>query len=449
MSKKPLFLLLLATMLVGCSNNPSSSADPSISDNPTSEVTPSTSENVTTSEDKSTSESSEVPPSSEESSEESSESSSEEVIPETKVVTIKEAKELAKPLFGKENEVGVYESDIRVSLKKVQLVDVLDAITTKQGYGSRYKLLVADNTGYMYIKVPQTIYENMKKYRNDKSSYDINGTLGLYNDEVEVICNEKPTWLKDENNYVIDYDKLSTSMTLSQIYEATSKLKMNGKGIAFSYLVNLDVQCLGKDFENSNVYFGSGDYIINVHGSDKLYNKFTKGTSYHLVGALQMFNYRPGLIYVDHKVIQDEVAIDYANLETKTCEQLYNYKYETDKQESYPEYSKYFEKPFKLVGYFNAIDDGLNVSLTFGDKFFEGDFANEAQASAKNQVFFKNKNMIKFTVEEFDNSINTNPMVNCYYNGFKVEMVVFPYLWNTHKFPQVYCYSFTQLETIE
>ena len=57
---------------------------------------------------------------------------------------------------------------------------------------------------------------------------------------------------------------------------------------------------------------------------------------------------------------------------------------------------------------------------------------------------------IFFVNENYQKLISTNTQYCPVYEhielGSKLRVVVFPYLWNTQKYPQVYCYSFEILD---
>ena len=75
----------------------------------------------------------------------------------TQSITIAHIKEKAKEYKGLENSVGVYESNYSVEIE-LKLLACLDAITTKTGYGDRYKILMSDGTDYIYLKTKQENY---------------------------------------------------------------------------------------------------------------------------------------------------------------------------------------------------------------------------------------------------------------------------------------------------
>ena len=354
--------------------------------------------------------------------------------------SIEKIKEIANNYRGLENSVGVYESNYEVNID-LKLLACLDAITTKEGYGDRYKILMSDGKDYIYLKTNFNNYDYLKKYIENKGVYRIKGTISLYNDEVELTVSEKPTYLENKD-IVIDYKIIGASSSLDNIYQDINSLKLNGKGIAFSKIVACKVQCLAKDINNTNLYFGADDYIINVHGSDKVTNKFVQGTSYLLYGALSMHNFRPGLEYVyAEKVEEEDISFSIENISSMKALDFYNYKYEVDKNSTYPSYSKLFEKPYKVTGYLNSYMNNNKEYLVFEDNYNSNYYSKYQNASDAKSIFFVNENYKELT----NDNIKYCPIYEHLELGSKLEVIVFPYLWNTQKYPQVYCYNFDVL----
>ena len=358
---------------------------------------------------------------------------------EIKNITIKDIKEEASKYKGLENNVGVYESNKTVEIDLV-LIACLDAITTKQGYGDRYKILMSDGEDYIYIKTTLENYNYLKQYVDNRGVYKVKGNISLYNNEVEITVNDDITYLENKS-IDVDYNDLAIKTTLENVYQEINSLKLNSKGIAFSKLVSIDVVCLAKDINNTNLYFGNGEYIINVHGNDKVTNKFVKGSSYNLVGALNMHNFRPGLEYVYAVKLDTGVEFNASNAKEMKASDFYNYKYETDEDPTYPNYTKLFEKPYKIKGYVNSYMKDSKEYIVFEDKYNDNYYSTYQNAQSAKAVFFVNENYVKLT------SSNSKycPLYEHLDLGTYLEITIFPYLWNTSKYPQVYCYDFVEL----
>ena len=414
MKKRSIFLLSILLFVIGCTTP----SNPTTGNNPTSSVV---SSNQSTQENNS--------------SLNTSDNNSSVVVQNT-YDTIGKIKEKAKDFVGLENSVGVYESNVKVELD-LKLLACLDAVTTKSGYGDRYKILMSDGKDYIYLKTSYENYNYLKQYVQNQEVYKIKGNISIYNNEVEITVSEKPTYLE---NKILDVDyNFVEERSLAQVYEDINNLKLNCKGIAFSKLVKINAKCLAKDINNTNLYFGSEDKIINIHGHDKVTNKFVMGNSYTIVAALNVHNFRPGLEYV-YSTSCEEISFKTDDIEKISAASFYSYKYETDKAEKYPNYTSFFENPYLVSGYLNSyIKDGKEY-LVLEDNYNENYYSTYQNASSAKAIFFVNENYIGLT------SSNSKycPIYEHLDKGTKLDIVVFPYLWNTQKYFQVYCYSFVE-----
>ena len=374
------------------------------------------------------------------SSNNSSEQSSSSSNSAAEKISVKDIKKKAENYLSSVNEIGVYESTEEVEID-LQLIAVLDAITTKQGYGSRYKALMSDGEDYIYVKITDTEYKNLKKYVTERQTYHVKGVIGLYNNtETEIISNGEIEYIGDEI-ILTDYLSLADELSLSDIYENLNNLALNCKGVAYSSIIKTKVTCLAKDINSTNLYFGNGQYIINVHGNDKVTNNFTKGSSYILVGALSVYNYRPSLEYVYSEPISEEITFDYNNALSLKASEFYNYTYQVDEEEKYPEYTKFFETPKLVEGYINYyLKDGKG-NLVLTDNYYNSPFSTIENAKSAKSIMIDNENCRQLT----DSNVAYCPLYEYALEETKISLVIFPYMWNTSKYPLVYCYNFSIL----
>ncbi len=374
------------------------------------------------------------------SSNNSSEQSSSSSNSAAEKISVKDIKKKAENYLSSVNEIGVYESTEEVEID-LQLIAVLDAITTKQGYGSRYKALMSDGEDYIYVKITDTEYKNLKKYVTERQTYHVKGVIGLYNNtEAEIISNGEIEYIGDEI-ILTDYLSLADELSLSDIYENLNNLALNCKGVAYSSIIKTKVTCLAKDINSTNLYFGNGQYIINVHGNDKVTNNFTKGSSYILVGALSVYNYRPSLEYVYSEPISEEITFDYNNALSLKASEFYNYTYQVDEEEKYPEYTKFFETPKLVEGYINYyLKDGKG-NLVLTDNYYNSPFSTIENAKSAKSIMIDNENCRQLT----DSNVAYCPLYEYALEETKISLVIFPYMWNTSKYPLVYCYNFSIL----
>lgn len=351
--------------------------------------------------------------------------------------TVSEIRAIGETLVGSENEVGVAESDCKVSFV-AKMYSCLDAVTTKSGYGNRYKILVADTTGYLYVKVPYASYEYLTKYDNQYGCYRFEGTVSLYNGEVEVTSDLKPVYL-NETDIAVDWEILAEENdSLETVYRDIYALKTNTKGIAFSGIVGLNLLCLARDFENTNVYLTDGKNIVNMHGNAHLYTKFTPGFSYHVYAAKTIHNFRPGLEFVAASVLEQPMSFQTEDLQSMTASEFYRYTYQVDKNDAYPSYSALFENAYRFEGYVNYYEKDGKIYMVLEDAYKENSYSSYTAAKDAKAVFLKNKNCVGIQTEKDEAACE---LLSCL-DG-KVEMILFPYLWNTLGYFQVYYYSCT------
>ena len=372
------------------------------------------------------------------SSNNSSEQSSSSSNSAAEKISVKDIKSKAANYLSSVNEVGVYESTEEVEID-LQLIAVLDAITTKQGYGSRYKALMSDGEDYIYVKITDTEYKDLKKYITERQTYHVKGVIGLYNKtEPEIISDGEIEYIGDDI-ISIDYLSLAEELSLSDIYDNLNNLSLNCKGVAYSSVIKTKVTCLAKDINSTNLYFGNGQYIINVHGNDKVTNNFTKGSSYILVGALSVYNYRPSLEYVYSEPISEEIAFNYNDSSSLKASDFYKYTYQVDEEEKYPEYTKFFETPKLVEGYINYyLKDGKG-NLVLTDTYYDSPFSTIENAKSAKSIMIDNENCRQLT----DSNVDYCPLYEYALEKIKINLVVFPYMWNTSKYPMVYCYNFS------
>lgn len=343
------------------------------------------------------------------------------------ITSIKECKEKAKQLNDLINDKNVAESDLMVNIK-AKLLARFDAITTKNGYGNRYKLLVANSEGYIYLKVDDMIYS---KLENRIGSYfDITGKLSLYCGEVEITVNDMLLEIDHKNE---QYENLYINKSLRQIYDHLSSISLNCKGCGYSSLVKFTGKYLAT-MDDVVLLFSDGDNIIQVHGPKKFKNSLSVGSVYDIYGAMNMYNFKPGIEYVYSKVNTQTVISDYdkSKLNTIDNEKMYSIKYENDKNSSYPSYSKQFEELRVYKGYANVYQKGYKYNIVLKETYKDVGYDTYTNAKDDKALFIKNESCVGLTDFTFC-PFNEYVLENVY-----IELVVAPYLWNTNKYWQVY-----------
>lgn len=424
--KKRFLSLALLLVLVGCNNsNHHSSIFNSSSNN--QNTSQSTSDyNVTSSIDSSFSSNN---CSSNIVSSDNSSSDSNISISNQTLYDIHSCKVASETLVDKVNDYGVCESNIDVEIKGKVLAR-FDAITTKSGYGNRYKILVANLDQYIYLKVSKEVYDQLEN--NIGSSYLFKGKLSYYCGEVEVTLNQD---LIDCEEIVINDEELFLDKSIDEIHNQMMNLKTNIKGCAISSLVSFKGKYLAA-MDDQVLLFSNGNKIIFVHGPNKFKNSLVVNSIYQINGAISLYNYRPGIEYVSSSVSNDTLidAIDTSKL-SYIDSTLYDISYKTDTNDSYLEYRSLFTE-FKLFkGYVNLYYKNNSGYLVLDSQYHQDEYSTYTSASSNKALFIKNENCTNlYSDQDYINS----PLIDYVNENIEVEMVLVPYLWNTNKYWQVY-----------
>ena len=456
MKKRNCLVLCLSLLLVGCVNKPNSSSvvsnessqvisnDSSLessqkdtsnlsleSSNETSNPTTSISSLESSSIDSSESicSSDYESSSSIASSSSSLESESSSVSSSTSIETlnsISACKDRAVELLPLVNDKNVAESDIQVEIV-AKVLARFDAITTKSGYGDRYKILVANEEGYIYLKVNSDIYSKLENKIG--TFFNIKGNLSLYCGEVEITVSEMLTEVSHESN---NYENLYVEKSIEQIYRNLDSISLNTKGCGYSSLVKFTGKYLAT-MDNVVLLFTDGSKIIQVHGPKKFKNSLSVGQVYDIYGAMNMYNYRPGIEYIFSKNNNQINISNYDKNSLKTINNsIYSIKYEVDKNKTYPSYSSMFEELKIYKGYANFYQKGSNYYVVLTDQYNEESYYAYTNAKDDKALFIKNESctgLMDFTFCPFEQYILEN---------ICIELVVAPYLWNNQKYWQVF-----------
>lgn len=328
------------------------------------------------------------------------------------------------------NEVGVGASTDLVEFTG-KLLARLDSGTSKSQYGNQYKFLFADSTGYIYVNANLLTYYDMAAGIGE--FYRIVGNPSIYIGEAEVVLKNYYTAPRTE----IDLSTLAEEMDdISEIHQYASSLRLNNKGVAFSKIVTFEAAFLGKA-DNAVLLFCDGINAIYVHGDNYVGNRFTINSSYRLIAAVTMFNFRPGVEFIDRGPADNkfETEIEASSLPLISGNELYNYKYETDENSSYPNYSSKFTHLYRYEGYVSLYTKSGSDYIVLEDTYHENFYATYQNAAAAKTIFAKNIDCVDLYSDA--------DFLRCPFNDYlgediKIQVVFVPYLWNTSNYWQGY-----------
>lgn len=420
MKKKLLILPLVLMALVSCTVEPTSSNSSNGSSSSTS------------------SSSSESSSSSSESSSSSSSSSSETRDP---ITNIAEMRDLGLSYASLVNDRGVYTSDVKAKFTAQILINH-DAWTTEGGYTSRYKVLVANETGRIFVALRKTDYDKFVDYFEKQQVYSFEGYIGIYDNEPEIVvgANDEVKYL---SGVTLDYNLDLFTETVSDIataYTRIKNLKVNTKGTgASSQIVQLTLRYVAK-LENSNALFTDGQNMLHVHGHDKINGALSENSTYLVRGILAIFHFKAEILLIDTKFTSDIVTVNYEDIATDiSAADVYKLKYNEDHPEySYNyDYAESFTKLYRFEGYVGDYEKDNALNIVFEDTA-KNPYATYQGARDAKALFANNKSCETLYTE--------SDFLNCPFIEFwedkkedkvKVEFYFVAYLLNTQGYWQV------------
>lgn len=351
--------------------------------------------------------------------------------------TINKVREMSYALQNMTNEY-----DVAVSTKQVSITGVLlnrvDVVTTKKGYGDRYKLFIADETSYIYIQVNYATYAKLEN--SIGKAFSFTGNVALYCNEPEIILS---SYNEISTNIDIDFEALSQHYdSINNIFKEEEKMHTNCKGIGSSSLISIDAKYIGIHDEKV-LLFTDGVNIILLHTRDKVKNLLTLNSSYRLYATLNMYYYRPGLDYISHIKIND---LDTSNLQENakeiTSSNLYSTKiYDKDNEKSnlfYPEYTSLYYSLYHFKGYLDYYVMNGKIYVVVTDNLINHNLEwTRENAKANKALFIVNDNYYNLTQSQFINS----SYYSDYANNVQIDIYFSLDLYNTNNYYQIYLYE--------
>lgn len=356
---------------------------------------------------------------------------------EIKTKKINEVKPLCLALKNQVNDVDVAKSDEVVKISGV-LLNRIDVVTTKSGYGNRYKLFIADETDYIYVQIDLTTY---KKVENSiGKTFSFTGNIALYCQEPEIIL----THYEEQTTSInVDFDKLSTSYTsVNQIHLKEQTLPTNCKGIAASSLISISLKYIGIH-DDKVLLFTDGKELILLHTRDKVKNSLVLNNSYKIYATLNMYYYRPGLDYISHTRTEEEINLDSLkdNAKDITSSELYQTKlYDKDNSKSNVFYTKYtsrYQYLYHFKGYYDYYVKNGKYYFVLLDNSIEHDNDWTKETASNNKVLFiVNDSHYNLSYDE----IKYRDFYEDFYNQNQVDIYFSLDLYNTEKYYQIFIY---------
>lgn len=415
MKKKILLLPLISLMLMSCVTTPSSSSESNSSESSSNESS---------------------------SSEESSSSGNTSSSGEADKTNIAEIRDIGLSFANQVNDRKVYTSQIKATFT-AQLLTIHDTYTTENGYTNRYKALVANETGYIFVTLSNAGYKYVSDYVADQQVYIFTGLIGIYCGEPEVVMESAATPTLSGVTLNYNLDNLATTVdSVSDAYDTIKTLQVNTKGTgASSRIVKMTLRYLEK-VENAVALFTDGEHVIQAHGDSKMNNGFSEDVTYDITAILIIYHFKPELKFIAKKISSQEVDFSYDIATGITSTSLYNLSYDEDHPAyaSNYTYAESFIKVYHFEGYANFYTKDNADNIVFDDVAKD---AYSTQENAKNaKAMFANNNnclALKYSAD----------YANCpfweyaYPEKAKVEFYFVAYLLNTNDYWQIQIFEDT------
>lgn len=375
---------------------------------------------------------------SEESSEELIESSEQtwssslDTSSEQQEVNVKSIKKECLALTLPENSAGLIETDVERTITG-RIFAVYDSIATGKDYATslRYKAMFSDGTDYMFLSINEAFYQKVKDYTYaSNTTYEVTGTLEMYRG-TPMLKISSYTFL----NKVLDIDisLFGFESTISEVKEEISSSRVSSKGNAYLSIHNIKMKYLAK-MDNAVLLFTDGNNFIEVHGSNKVGNNFTIGSSYIVTGSAGLYIYKPSFEFLQCQIIDEEIVTPSPLNEIKASD-FYSYTYKNDTEKHYVSYEHSFYDSYSFKGYVTSYFKSGNEYLVLSDSYRSKSFDTYTQALNAKAVFLKNDTETALYYESDYSHSKLLPYLN---SQEQIEITIVSYLFNTQKYFQVY-----------
>ncbi len=273
-----------------------------------------------------------------------------------------------------------------------------DLGTQKVKGSNQYQILIADETGYCYVNVPQNVYKTLENKL--QTSFSFVGKPCVYNEEPSLLYTSHTSC----EEVTIDYRSLCQEKTISEIQESNLTLPINVKGNTISHLVSFQGKYLGTMDGNKVLLFSDGKEVIKIHTYDKAKNSLTVDSSYIIYGAQTMFHYAPGIEYIASESC-DFSYENYDNSRTLTGENLYKYSYKADVSynKKYPDYSTNYRYIYHFDGYVNYYEKSGDYYFVLTDKLLASSIGTKENNNKNKALVLANLSCENLTEYEAQN----------------------------------------------
>ncbi len=351
------------------------------------------------------------------------------------------AKEKASNLDLTPNSAGIIISTEKVEITG-RLIGIYDTIGTAGGLKDdyAYKALIADETDYIYVTIPDATYKNIKDYAmKDNSYYKVEGVLSKWINEPGIKSSTFTRVVNHEDICDISIIKgfVKESSSIEEIKTYSKSLSLNQKGVQYGKMMSFKGKYLEK-MDDSVLLFSDGKDTIKLHGSNKVGNNFTIGNTYQIYGTAGLYKFYFSFEYITHDVITSEEElvndIDINSIPYITATDLYKISYTNDQAKHFDNYENISGTLRRFKGYVNSyFEASYGEDMLLVDTYSSNEFSGQINAATNKAVFVKNDN--ENNIKGNQNYSKLFPylrkqteidIIICYYEGFKLNGSITP-----------------------
>ncbi|MCQ2772814.1 MAG: hypothetical protein MJ238_06050, partial [Bacilli bacterium] len=371
----------------------------------------------------------------------SSSLSSNPQIPDNKIYTIAEVKELCKKVTGL-NESGIAVDSGNTFTIRGLAISKFSLVKTTSKFGldksSPYKILVGDETGYIVVASSfsndgNTLWGKLSDHAGKiTSKYTITGYLSMYLNQPELYVSGKTfTW--DENlDTNVDYKKYAKDVIdLDSFYDEAVNVNYNCAGHGYGEIHKVEgVRCFD---QRDNVYFfTNGKSVMKVI---KGLASFSVGSTYDLYGYVSTNSWVPSLYCLEAIKSANSVNLDLSYATPISIADFKKNKCSKDDTISrLDSYIRFFKNMYSSTVYMDAYTENGKYYVTMGDTFI----ANENVSSnhlvnhiSYNQIAISNDNYWNTTIDQIE---RFNPHAEDVFSDRAVDVIYYPYIqeWGSY-----------------
>lgn len=357
-------------------------------------------------------------------------SSTPQVLPYSSITEVKTA---CSNITDALNPAGYVVSSTTVKVK-AKVLAIIDSIATKANYNAsnQYKAYIQDASGCMYAAFDSALYAKVKDYvGQDNTVYTLIGRIGRYYDQPELVVDSYTF----ENQTISGLAAFSSfeEKTVAEIKTEIASLPISEKGVSYGKPVVFEATYVD-ELVQENLLFNDGGLNIQLHGSSKISNSFTKGFRYKVAALLGLHIYKPSLTFLGIVQSGQNTGSIQKNASPMTGTQQYAITYTKDRASHAANYENEFYQWHTFEGYVSCYYKDSKAYFVLDDSSSREFNAYTNALNAK--TLFVNNESEKGLYSQSD--LNSSLLYEAYQNETQIRIDYVPYLYNTSHYWQVF-----------